>query len=116
MITRITPINTWIFPCSRGDKVAFAEQLIKLHDKLYTDTIIQGPGAMAPPVSIQDATIETRGSLRPGTRTSTVKEVVLGTYPPVNLNVNMDASALIIPSPPPPPPPTTTPPQDAEMQ
>ncbi|KAI7864302.1 uncharacterized protein EV154DRAFT_572475 [Mucor mucedo] len=95
---------------SRGDKVAFAEKLIKLHEKLYTDNIIQGPGAMAPPVTIQDATIETRSSLRPGTRTSTAKEVVLGTYPPVNLNVNMDASALVIPSPP------TTTPQDDDMQ
>ncbi|KAG2191967.1 hypothetical protein INT47_006977 [Mucor saturninus] len=82
---------------SRGEKVAFAENLIKLHDKLYNDKIIQGPGAMAPLVSIQDATIETRSSLRPGTKTSTVKEIVLRTYPPVNLNVNIDDSPLVPP-------------------
>ncbi|KAI7878544.1 uncharacterized protein EV154DRAFT_486179 [Mucor mucedo] len=89
---------------SRGDKVAFAEKLLSLYDCLLQQEMIIGPGAVSPPVSIQDATLETRSSLRPGTKKTTVKEVVLGTYPAVNMKTNIDDSPLVVPLPPPPPP------------
>ncbi|KAI7878542.1 uncharacterized protein EV154DRAFT_568885 [Mucor mucedo] len=90
---------------SLGDKVVFAEKLISLYERLHQEDMIIGPGAVSPPVSIQDATLETRSSLRPGTKKTTVKEVVLGTYPAVNMKTNMDDSPLVVPLPPPPPSP-----------
>ncbi|KAI7864304.1 uncharacterized protein EV154DRAFT_572498 [Mucor mucedo] len=99
------PTTTTTAAAPPPPKIAFAEKLLSLYDRLLQQAMITGPGAVSPPVSIQDATLETRSSLRPGTKKTTVKEVVLGTYPAVNMTTNIDDSPLVVPLPPPPPSP-----------